>query len=462
MTKLFSILKTFKAKELVSLNQFLENPLVNQRVDVLKLLSFWQKTGSSLTKEAGFESIYPGEQFNLKKWHLLTSRLFKLIEQFLIARELKQDVALQKSLLAKAYRNRQVMPLFESTIDQAKKVLNKTNIQNANWLHQKFGLEYAYYDYISSHNRKGKTNLQNVNDLLDEYYVSTKLRNACLYLTRKTINDDNYTIHFIEEILEKVEVVPNLLKVPAISVYYYCYRALTEKDNVEWFVLFRKSIEANSKRFEPSEKRDISIMAINYCIRKLNTGDQFFIRETFELYKLSLQEGYLIEDKKMPESLFYNIVAAAVKNKEYLWAKDFIEEHKKYLPKHFQDPIYYYSHGLLFYEQGQHKESMQSLVMVDTKISFLLLATKTLQVKIYYELQELDALDNLLESLRVYVQRRKDLGYRKENFENLVNFVRRLMSIPYKSESEKRKLKQEVQNAAIFTEKDWLLTQLLV
>ncbi len=460
MTKLFLILKAFKAKELTLLGQYLENPVINQRDDVIKLLSFWQKKGCSITKEVGFATIYPNQNFDLKKWHLLTSRLFKLVEQFLIARELKNDVATQKALLVKAYRNRSIILHFESTIEQAKKILHKTDIQNADWLHQKFKLEYEYYDYIASHNRKEQTNLQNVNNLLDEYYISTKLRNACLDLTRKMVNDDHYTIYFIESILSKVEQVPTLLEVPAISIYYYCYRALTEEENVDWFQLFRKSIAENSKRFEPAEKRDISIMAINYCIRKLNTGDKFFVRETFELYKLSLKEGYLIEDRKMPESLFYNIVSAAVKNKEYVWANEFIEEHRQYLPKKFKEPIYYFCHGLLFYEQRQYKESMQSLILVDTKISFLLLATKTLQIKIYYELNEIDALSNLLESLRVYIQRRKDLGYRKEHFENLVNFVNRLISIPYKNDIEKIKLKEEVVNAAIFSEKEWMLRQL--
>lgn len=460
MTKLFLLLKTFSTKELSTFGQFLENPQVNQREDVRRLLKYYQNKRTTFSKEEGFIVVYPEASFQVQGWHLLTSRLFKLAEAFLIQNEIKADKALQQLLLSRAYRRKQIPSHFESTVANTRKLLDKSAVQNIEWLHQRLELEYEYYDYIASHNRKERTNLQSVNNLLDEYYLANKLRNACLSISRKTINSEDYQIYFIEEVVEKIKARPDLLKTPVIAIYYYCYRAITEEESEFWFLKLRQAIEIFSRNFEPSEKRDIILLAINYCIRKLNTGNEFFIREAFELYRLSFAEGYLLEDKIIPESTFSNIVSLASKLKEYQWAEHFIASNKQYLKTNFQEPLYFYSLGLLHYEQGRFDQSMQSLARVDTKITFLLLAAKSIQIKIYYELQELDALDYLLESLRVFLQRRKDLGYRKENFENMVNFVRRLITIPYKSETEKAALIREVHAAKIFSEKEWLLKQL--
>lgn len=460
MTKLHLILKSFSARELSTFKQFLKNPLVNQRPDIHLLFEYWRLKRGILDKKDGFKYVFGKQAFNLQKWHLLTSRLFKMVEQFLIQEELKKDEIQQKSLLARAYRNKQIPSRFESAIESSRAQLTKTPVRNIEWLHQKLDIEYEYYDYIASHNRQSRTNLQTVNDQLDEYYIASKLRNACLSISRKTINEELYEIYFLEDVLEKVKAGPHLLESPAIAIYYYCFRAITETESEEWFTNLRRAIGHYSKAFTPAEKRDIILLAINYCIRKLNTGDEYFIREAFELYRLSFLEGYLLEDKILPESTFSNIVRLASKLKEYEWAERFVESNREYLKPAFQKPLYYYSLGLLHYEQGRLEESMQLLAQIDTKLTFILLAVKSLQIKIYYELQELDALDYLLESFRVYLQRRSDLGYRKENFENMVQFVRRLVAIPYKNELEKKRLIEEVKAAKIFSERDWLLRQI--
>ena len=460
MIKLFQLLNSFSSKEVNNFLIYLENPLVNKREDVRELLQFWMKNPSNFTKEAGFKAIYPGHKYKVKTWHLLTSRLFKLAEQFLIFHELKTDEVLQKTLLAKAYRKKQIPALFESTINATTKSLEKSTGQSVDQLHQLFTLEYEQYDYIASHNRKERTNLQKVNDLLDQYYISIKLRNACLALSRKTMNQEQYDIHFLQDALDKIEGQSTLLDSPVISMYYYCYKSITEAESEQWFSLFRKAITVHSSIFKPAEKRDLTLLAINYGIKKLNTGDIFFLRETFELYRHSFAEGYLLEDRIMPEPMYFNVVSLAVKNKEYQWANNFASTYKRFLNPNFQEPLYHHSMGLLHYKQGKLSESLQSLALVDTKISFVLLAVKSLQIKIYYELREIDALNNLLESFRVYLQRRKDLGYRKENFENLVSFVKRLLAIPYKSKKEKETLMNEVKDATVFSEKEWLLEQL--
>ena len=460
MVKVLTLLKALSPKELKLFRQFVESPFFNKRSDVVKLMDYWEKNYRNFSKEIAYESIFLDKKFNTQNWHLLTSRLFKLGEQFLSVNEMLQDSVDKKSYLSKAYRKKKLEPLFQSTIKDVRKELDKQNLRDANWLQQNFIIENEFYDYIASHDRKNRTNLQVVNDTLDKYFFSNKLKTACLAISRRTINQEDYDVSWLEEVLHRVEGSEDLMKEPTVAVYYYCYKAITETGEEQWFTPLREAMAKHQHRFSPTERRDILLLAINYCILRLNTGSSIFIREALELYRLSLDEGVLLQDGVLPESTFNNILMLASRLKEFDWAYQFVEQNRQFLKPVFQDPLYYFSLGKLHYEQGRYDESLRSLAMVDTKTSFLLLGTKTLQLKIFYEQNEFDALESLLETLRVYLQRKKDLGYRKTVYGNFFSFVRKLLEKESFSQKERKAFIKEVKATKKFSEKEWVLKQL--
>ncbi|MFT4759399.1 MAG: hypothetical protein ACI9XO_001400 [Paraglaciecola sp.] len=143
--------------------------------------------------------------------------------------------------------------------------------------------------------------------------------------------------------------------------------------------------------------------------------------------------------------------------KEYDWAATFLKENKQLLKPVFQLPLYHFCKGRLLYESGNLDDSMRNLAQVDTKAGFLLLGTKVLQLKIYFEQEEYDSLTYLLDSLRVYLQRKKDLGYRKRNYEQVIYFFKKLIDIPYQSRAKKATSLKELQAAEGFSEKECIL-----
>ena len=175
---------------------------------------------------------------------------------------------------------------------------------------------------------------------------------------------------------------------------------------------------------------------------------------------MSLDKGFLLKDGILPESTFSNIVALSLKLNDFTWTESFIEKYHIHLKPIFREPMQYFSLGRLKYEQGDLNRSMHYLARVDTATPWLLLASKTLQAKIYFELDEINVLDSLLDSMRVYLQRRNDLGYHSENYKNMVAFTRQLMSASIKSKAEKEKFAKKVQSANVFSEKDWFLKQI--
>ncbi len=79
--------------------------------------------------------------------------------------------------------------------------------------------------------------------------------------------------------------------------------------------------------------------------------------------------------------------------------------------------------------------------------------------KMYYELKEWEALENLLESFKTYISRKKDLGYHKENYLNIISFVKNIIHFNPHDKEERETLVQKINETEILTEKKWLLEQ---
>ncbi|MFK7808844.1 MAG: hypothetical protein AB8F74_13655 [Saprospiraceae bacterium] len=459
--KVFKVLHKLEKPKITRFQQYLNSPYFNRRKDVILLLEAWLGGNRKRQRpEAYWSAIYDLETFEKSKWHLLTSRLFKLLESFLITEELQEHPATRQFYLVKAYRKLQEEQLFEKAVADTGKALEKQAFRNMNYWQYQHNLSYEKYDYIISANRKVKSNLQEVTEYFDTYFLSTKLRQACYALSRSIIKQESYNIRLVDEAIEEVERNFTHLKVPAIAVYYYCYKAISTEENEPYFKQLREAMEKYQQFFPPSEMRDIYTVAINYSIRKLNTGNPIFIKEAFELYQLSLAQGYLFEDGIMLESTYVNIVMLASKLKKYDWAVSFITDQQSHLKEAVRDSLYRFSLGKIYYEKGLLEKSLKELVLVDTKASFIFLGARVLQLKIYYELDEIDPLESLLESLRVYLQRSKDLAYRKAHYSNILSFTKRLLQLPAMSKKEKLAFQEQVEETVVLGEKEWFLRQI--
>jgi hypothetical protein len=90
------------------------------------------------------------------------------------------------------------------------------------------------------------------------------------------------------------------------------------------------------------------------------------------------------------------------------------------------------------------------------------LNSKSMLIKMYYEQEEFDALESLLNSSTTYLARKKVIGYHKAGFSNLLKLAKKLLKINPYDKLAKKKLKVEVENTNPLTpsNRNWLLLQL--
>jgi hypothetical protein len=61
---------------------------------------------------------------------------------------------------------------------------------------------------------------------------------------------------------------------------------------------------------------------------------------------------------------------------------------------------------------------------------------------------------------QTYLRRQKTIGYQRDNYLNLLRFVRRLLRLGSLKKSELLALRQEIRDTPALAERDWLLERL--
>lgn len=463
-TKAFQLLQTFSKWELIHLDKFLNSPFFNKREDVISLFNFLiqekEKKKSNLSKENTFSNVYPNGEFDQKKLYLLISYLFKLMEQFLAFREMSNNKSLFKLYLGKAYRQKQQPENFQRVLKEGKRILKKQPLRDRNYLRELYDFDFEHYDFIDSKSGDTKNTLQELADSFDVMYIAEKLKQFCFQVSHQNIINKDYTSNLGYAILQLLEEKPQLLEFPAIHIYYLCYQVTTSGEE-KYFHLLRKVMDIHSQNFTTTELRNINLLAINFCIKRMNSGVPEYIREGFELYRSGLKVGLLLENGEISRFTFNNVSVLGIKIGEFDWVEDFIKEYRNKLPIQDRKSIYQYQLAKLRYEQKRYKEAMQLLATFNSKDDYLInLAAKYTLMKIYYELNELNSLEYLIDSTRTYLRRKDKLAeHHKKYYKDIIKLFKRLINLR-SGEKAKSDFKERVMLIKVKSVRDWFLEQI--
>ena len=460
--KLIIVLKVLSPAEMRLFDKFVRSPIYNRHEQVVKLFRFLRKAISGkiedLTKEKVFEHLFPGEPFDMQKVHYINSYLLKVVEEFLAWQEWKEDETEKDIYLLKAYRKHQLDRLLVRNIEQSIKNLTKRPLRNANFHDQHYELQYARYNYTRTQGRTREFNLQELADAQEISFIAKKLKNACILMSHQAVVKKQYDMGLLEQVLEHVER-NGLLDVPVVAIHYYAYKSLLNVGE-ENFVQLKHLLTAHAHCFVVSELRDIYMVAINYCIRQLNTGRLQYVKEVFDLYRSGLDVEVFFENGILSRWTYNNIIIAGLKLKDFDWVEQFIYNYKERLPKAHQEGSFNYNLAKYYFEKEDYEKAMPLLSQMEHDDVLHNLAAKTMLAKMYYRDKAFDALHNLLASLRTYVYRKKVLGYHRDNYLNITGFMKRLSGLKSYDKEKKQLLINDIKKAKVLTEKDWFLEQL--
>lgn len=465
-SRLLEVFNSISKKETRDLKKWLHSPAHNQREDVQVLFEYLLEIGqgadeNALSKEVVFSHIFPDEAYDDAKFRQTSHFLLKAIEEYFIYRELRSDEVRAKTGLARVYRKKKIAKAFRAAMRDAKKEQDRYPFRNEHFHRNDFLLQLEEYSYRETQKRTAEMNLQDLGNALEVTFIADKLRYSYLMIAHQVVYKTEYDFGMLDAVLDYVEQ-KGFIEIPAIAVYYYGFKANVDKENPEHFRHLKTIILQNEEVFPPAERRDIYLMAINYLINRMNSGDSTAVKELFEFYKSGIEKKILIENKTLSRFTFRNVVSLGLILKEYGFVERFITDYAVYLEPKNRESIVHYSQAWLHFERKDYQNAMQLLMQVEYDDLLMNLSAKSMLVRIFYEEDELDALESLLESMRTYLQRKKVMGYHKANFTNLIRMTKKLVKINPFNTDQVKKLKKEVEEANPMggRERNWLLQQI--
>jgi tetratricopeptide (TPR) repeat protein len=465
-SQLIQVLRTFSRKELRDLGKWVESPAHNQRQDVVNLYGFLTEKDrlycdELLSKTDVFSYVYPKEDYDDARFRQTMYFLMKVVEDYLVFQELSSDPSKVKLALAKFYRKRKLKKGVVKSLRQAKEVLEKQSHRNEHFYRVDYDILQEQYLFQSQQKRITSYNLQELSEALDISYLAEKLRQGCHMLTHQKVYKAEYNIGLIEPVLRYIEE-KKYDKIPAVGVYYHGLKTLTNVEEEDHFQHLKSLILEHYDLFPKSEMRDLYLMAINYCIGRMNVGKESFIAEAFALYRKGVESFILIENEQISRWTFRNVVSTGLKVKEIEWVEQFISEYQTYLEKEYQESMVQYCSGILFTAKGDYAQAMSLFSQADYKDVLLTLNAKSMLLKMYYEQDELDALESLIDSMQAFVRRKEVIGYHKQSYKNIVRLTKKLLRVNPFNSKEVKTFKEEVTEVSPMTMSDrqWLLKQI--
>ncbi|MEM8900120.1 MAG: hypothetical protein AAGC85_18540, partial [Bacteroidota bacterium] len=437
-SRIIRLVRLLSAAELRKFVQFVESPFFNQNEKLLKMARIIHESApdfgeASLKKERVFKLIY-GEAavYEEQKIHDLVSLLHRLFEKYLTIQQIEKDPITQNRYLLTALADRNEGDHFKRVYKSTLKKLGQKKHEIPMYHLQEFLLEeqVAVFAQKNGKYKEANTSLGKLVKELDIFYLVERLKYVIEKINRQQAlqsSPETEEFDFFHQMIKELDR-DMVLKVPIVKIYLQVYLMLTDFEVEIYFTDLISLLDTHAEEISPHELFAVYSQAQNYCIKKVNSGKREFLESLFAIYQSMLDRGLLIRNGFMHQHVYKNITSNALYLQKYEWTLEFLNTYKRKLPPDQQENAYAYNLANYHYEQKEYREAMQLLLQVDFPNWRYHLGTKSMLLRIYYELRDEDGLNYLIQALKVYLHRHKEIPkYQSQNHLNLMRFSQKAL-----------------------------------
>jgi len=479
-SKLVKILKTFSEQEFSEFEKFTDSPFFCNSKILPEFLKFIKQfypdfNDEKFNAELIFNELYPGKIFESKTSenliHKLSSELFKLCKEFLIHSKLKNDDNRRKYYLLESFRTKKLNSEFEKEYKITGSDGNdiyKGGTDNFinNYFRTKSFLEYSI--------DKGKA-VDAFESILTtgEYIVIAALtkgfRNGDTNLAALNYNIDtryNLIDNFISH-LDSEKLLASMKKnndrfYPYAEVSYGIHKIFKYPDDDRHYFNLKNLVFNHYDLFGHTERYILYHTLISFCSRRLYAEDsELFKSEEFDLFEKILELGIYkySQNDSIQINSFRSIILSAVDNNKLEWAENFVKNYLKELHPEYQENMRYYSMAIIHFEKNEYEKALENIVKV--KYDFILFKSdvKNYMFKIYYELGFFDQAYSMLDTMRHYNTRTKDISDSfKQRETNFIKYAAELLKIRSRDQKTSLEyLKDKAEAEKFLGSRNWII-----
>ena len=463
---LYNFWSTSSSRLLNRFEKFINSPYFNANENSRKLFQIFQREfkkglNGELDNLRIFSELYPKSQYDNQKLRLLYSDTYKQFKYFLCLEEnpyYKQD----NLHLANYYKDIGNEILYEKTLDKIESSLERQSFRNSNYFLTKYNIAKDKYDFHTNTKRLKLTPFDQIISSFDLAYYIEKLKQGCILRTSKNTELDIESEPDLFFVLKRVESNELLLQeYPVLAIYYLCFKALSNVEDNTNFNNFQRLLFSQIDLINKNEAKELLIMSINFCAKKINNREREYLKQVFEIYKIGIEKNILVSKKNISPFTFKNALSVAIEIENLKWAENFMEEYHQLLPAKQKDSVYKYCQAKILISKGDTENAKRILVHYYSEDILSYLSGKMLLIQLHFEEKEFDLLANLLDSMNVYINRKKKMSYHKSYYKDLIKYTKKLMNLPPFDQTARKALKKEIENPDVkLMKKEWFLEQI--
>jgi len=456
-SQLLQLLEKLDKKDFREVRKWLQSPIHNLRGDVLALFDHTTaslaKSPDRLGKERAFAACYPGEPYEEVRLNHLMSWLLHALRDYLGWREWQGDEPSVRLLRCRALRKLGLEDAFEKEWETAHTALEAQPHRDEHYHHLSHLLQRERYEHASLQRRAADLPLTEMADHAATAYRLNSLRFECSTEVAHSVS--RHPTSNVPSPTSSVQSPQS--SAPPITLYENLLRALRDPADLAAFFEAKRLLEANWQLFRGNERRDLYLLALNFCIRKINGGQRQFMREAFDLYRSGLENQALFEYAQLSRFTYKNAVTAGLNLGEFDWVRTFIEDYRIHLHPRERHSAYCYNLAIWHFWRPDYDQAMTLLRETDFADPLTNLDARSILLKIYHQRGYHDALDSHLESFQTYLRRQKNIGYQRDNYLNLIRFAKKMLRLDAKDEAGRAALREEISQTGALAEREWLL-----
>ena len=403
------------------------------------------------------KQVFGKAETDNRKLRRSMNRMIGLAEEFLSKSMLEERPHLADLLVLESYADRRLELLHNGLSKRIRTDLEKAP-RDVAWHSMDHQLEFDVAQFEErTKGRQVESRTQAISDKLEDEYAVKRLKLACAIFARERLYDQEFDQGLLNPLLDRLKQKPSSSAL--VQLYYGCVQMMIQENDLNLFHDLRAKLAATRDEVAHHEMVDLHVIAQNHCIRGINAGHGDFVRELFDLYKLGLEQEVIQTDPTHFAPAFKNIISVAIRLKEFEWARWFIDQHAHLLGKNHQDYMRY-NLALLHFAKSEFTECRAYIHGENFTDIFIKMNVRILLLKTYFELDQLDLLENALDNFKQFLHRNKQLGYHRKNCVGLIRSIRSLINLKPGDEKALANLGKTIKTEKFLAERNWLLSKL--
>lgn len=420
-----------------------------------------RESGVDPDKKETFKKLFPGKKFNDQQYRYLASDLAARLERFIARRGFEKDEMLYREVLSRELASRNAVKAYNNHRLHFENDKVEFPIRDVSFYQHCYESEFIHLAKATAGmKRDEKSNIGEVVEYLDRFYLARKLQLCCEIFNVRNVLSVEYRVFLLDEILLHLRN-KSYEDTPVIRVYFRILMTLLESDNEEHFEQLRALLKEHESKFGLKELREMYQYVLNYVIKKINLGNTVWQKTLLDIFKITLENKVLLSEGHLSHWDYKNIVTVSLRQKEYGWAKNFIEKFRKELLPSERENAHRYNLANLYFNTGDYSRSLKLLQQVEFSDVYYQLDSKSILLKTYFELDETESFFYQASAFRIFLKRNKLISdYQRTIYLNLIRYTSQLM----RAGGAKRKLqaiRQKVEEQRNVADLNWLLGKLM-